>query len=270
MTSYVVTGASKGLGFAFLELLSKDPSNIVIGLVRNPVPLKTILQKAGLSNVHVVAGDVGDLASLQAAAKTVSSITGGGLDILINNAGLVSDVTEFKTQTSFDDNTFSVLENDFLECFKINTLGLVHTVQSFLPLIRKGSVKKVINISTGMADIDLINAVDVAVAGPYSASKAAANVVIAKYNAELKSEGILFLSISPGYVATERNAEAGEKDLEQVMEIGKKFAAYAPHFTKPLTPEESVTAIVKVIREKSVKNGDGGSFISHLGNKQWL
>lgn len=89
----------------------------------------------------------------------------------------------------------------------MNALGLVHTVQAFLPLIRKGSVKKVINISTGMADIDLINAVDVAVAGPYSASKAAANVVIAKYNAELKSEGILFLSISPGYVATERNGD---------------------------------------------------------------
>ena len=58
-----------------------------------------------------------------------------------------------------------------------------------------------------MADVDLINAVDVAVAGPYSVSKAAANVVIAKYNAAHKREGILFLSISPGYVATERNAE---------------------------------------------------------------
>ena len=54
------------------------------------------------------------------------------------------------------------------------------------------------------------------------------------------------------------------------MELGKKFVAYAPHFTKPLTPEESITAVVKVIGEKSLENGDGGSFVSHLGNKQWL
>lgn len=64
-----------------------------------------------------------------------------------------------------------------------------------------------------MADIDLINESEVEVAGPYSVSKAAANVVIAKYNAALKNEGILFLSISPGYVATERNFEAVESEL---------------------------------------------------------
>lgn len=61
-----------------------------------------------------------------------------------------------------------------------------------------------------MADINAINDVEIEVAGPHSASKAAANVVIAKYNAALKGEGILFLSISPGYVATERNFDAAE------------------------------------------------------------
>lgn len=59
-------------------------------------------------------------------------------------------------------------------------------------------------------------------------------------------------------------------NLERAMELGKKFAEYAPHFTKPLTPEESVTSIVRVIKEKSIDNGDGGGFVSHLGNKQWL
>lgn len=54
------------------------------------------------------------------------------------------------------------------------------------------------------------------------------------------------------------------------MELGKKFAAYAPHFTRALTPEESIAAMLKVIAEKSVDHEDGGCFISHLGNKQWL
>jgi hypothetical protein len=48
------------------------------------------------------------------------------------------------------------------------------------------------------------------------------------------------------------------------------FAKYAPHFTGPLTPEQSVTAILDVINKASLENGDGGDFISHLGTKQWL
>lgn len=54
------------------------------------------------------------------------------------------------------------------------------------------------------------------------------------------------------------------------MEMGMKFAKWAPQFTGPLTPEQSIAAVLKVINEKSVENGDGGSFISHWGNKEWL
>jgi NAD(P)-dependent dehydrogenase (short-subunit alcohol dehydrogenase family) len=114
------------------------------------------------------------------------------------------------TLQSSDSNP-EVIEKDMLDSFRVNTLGLLHSIQAFLPLIRKGSVKKVVNISTGMADLDVINGIDVEVAGPYSGSKAAANVVVAKYSAAYKSEGILFLSISPGYAATERNFEAAER-----------------------------------------------------------
>lgn len=127
------------------------------------------------------------------------------MDVLINNAGLVSDVAEFKTISDFPGDSFQTLIDDFNASFKVNAIGLVNTVQAFLPLIRKGTVKKVANISSAMADVDVINKVGIDGAGPYSVSKAAANVIIAKYNAAHKSEGILFLSISPGYVSTERN-----------------------------------------------------------------
>jgi NAD(P)-dependent dehydrogenase (short-subunit alcohol dehydrogenase family) len=105
------------------------------------------------------------------------------------------------------DSDIQVQENDFLESFKVNTLGLVNVVHAFLPLVRKGSVKKVVNLSTGVADIDLIHKTELAIGAPYAASKAAANVVVAKYAAALKEEGILFLSMSPGYVSTEANLE---------------------------------------------------------------
>lgn len=80
-------------------------------------------------------------------------------------------------------------------------------MHAFLPLVKHGSVKKVVNLSTGVADLELIHATGLAVGAPYAASKSAANVIVAKYAEALKEEGILFLSMSPGYVLTEANLE---------------------------------------------------------------
>jgi len=49
-----------------------------------------------------------------------------------------------------------------------------------------------------------------------------------------------------------------------------KFAKYAPHFRGPITPEESVKAVMNVVANASIEKGDGGAFVSHFGNKQWL
>jgi NAD(P)-dependent dehydrogenase (short-subunit alcohol dehydrogenase family) len=107
--------------------------------------------------------------------------------------------------TMNSDDDFETLEKDILESLEINLLGAIKTVHAFVPLIRNGKGKKVIAISSGMADIDLINATEVAFASPYAISKGALNVAIAKYNALYNKEGILFLAVSPGYVSTERN-----------------------------------------------------------------
>lgn len=46
-------------------MLSKDSSNTVIGLARNKAPLEAKVKKAGLANVTILEGDVGDLESLK-------------------------------------------------------------------------------------------------------------------------------------------------------------------------------------------------------------
>ena len=86
--------------------------------------------------------------------------------------------------------------------FDVNVIGVINTVNVFIPLLRRGREKKVFTLSTGMADVDLINQVDIAVAAPYSISKAALNVAVAKYSALYKNEGILFMAVSPGVVDT--------------------------------------------------------------------
>lgn len=100
------------------------------------------------------------------------------------------------------------LTQDLRNSFDVNVIGVINTVNAFIPLLRKGSGKKVFALSTGMADLDIINQVDIAVSAPYSISKGALNVAVAKYSALYKSEGILFMAVSPGYVATDENAQS--------------------------------------------------------------
>ena len=94
------------------------------------------------------------------------------------------------------------LIKDLQSSFDVNVIGVINTVNAFIPLLLKGQEKKVFALSTGFGDIDFINQVDIAVAGPYSISKAALNMAIAKFNALYKSQGILFMAISPGVVDT--------------------------------------------------------------------
>lgn len=96
MPSYVITGASRGLGYAFLQHLSADPSNIVIGLVRNKSEADAKVKKDGLpKNVHILQADILDIPALKKAAEDTTKITGGDIDILINNAAYQAEGSAF-------------------------------------------------------------------------------------------------------------------------------------------------------------------------------
>lgn len=119
-------------------------------------------------------------------------------------------------------------------------------------------------------------------------------MIVAKYSAQYKADGILFLAISPGMVEVglyndgmscfSHNSvillegllissfvqTATPEQLQRLGGLKAKFAEYAPDFKGPLTPEQSVTAVRKVIAEASIEKGNGGDFLSHYGNKKWL
>lgn len=73
---------------------------------------------------------------------------------------------------------------------------------AYLPLVLSGAAKKVITLSTGHADPDLVTKYDMEIAAPYTISKAALNMAVAKFHAEYSKHGVLFMSISPGFVDT--------------------------------------------------------------------
>lgn len=178
-----------------------------------------------------------------------------------------------------------------LETFKTNVIGNVHLFNLYLPLVRNGKAKKVITISTGMADDEMTRKYEMDQAGPYSMSKAAMNTAVAKFDAAHRKEGILFMGICPGMVDTGHFADrkqtsptscaylcgpctdchtVSEEKQQKAGAIMAKFLSYAPNFTGPATTESSVKDVLSVVNKASIEEGYGGSYLSHLGNKQWL
>jgi NAD(P)-dependent dehydrogenase (short-subunit alcohol dehydrogenase family) len=269
MPSYLITGVSRGLGYTWLKHLSSRSTHTVIGLVRNKDATEKRLAADDITNVHLVSADITDVEALRLAADEISKITGGSLDVLVNNAAVSSERTRFKTIVDVPP---EALEQELMDSFKSNVVGVAHTINAFLPLIRKGELKKVVTISTMLADTGVVNRFAIDIAAPYAVSKAAVNFLMAKYHAALGgTEGILFMSLSPGAVAKSeaQAAQTTEEEINGRRAMGAKFKEYAPHFKGPITLEDSVRMQLEVIDKATVQTY-GGEFVSHFGNKQWL
>ncbi|KAM0428280.1 hypothetical protein ACHAPT_007181 [Fusarium lateritium] len=262
MPSYAITGASKGIGSEFVRQLSQDPSNTVFAIVRDPSLPK--LQALGEpANVHIVKGDVTDPASILEAAARVSELNGGKLDVLIHNANAVDFGTFMvpPTKVPFDVEA----TKKFFELPLLTALyGGLWTTNAFLPLIEKGDDKKIIHLSSGMADTDLIRKAGIEDALAYSVGKAALNVQVAKYAVELAPKGIKTLALSPGWVDTYEGPLPKPAELVQGIEVLKsKFIRVAPDLDKQITPQESVTKQLRVIA--NLNEDTSGRFLSHRG-----
>ncbi|KAI3327808.1 NAD(P)-binding protein [Xylariaceae sp. AK1471] len=272
MPSYLVTGVSRGIGFEFLRQLSADPSNLVVGLVRDKAATdKKVLAELNRPNIHIVQADLTDYDSLQKTVDVVSPIVGGSLDYIIANAGYISHWSQYDAIGVLGERDPKKLEEDMLESFKTNVIGNVHLFNLYLPLILKGHTKKIITISSGMADLDLTRDYKLILGAPYTISKVAMNAATAKFNAQYADQGVLFLNICPGVVDTGVFDDATEEQMKAVMAQGAAFMQYSPNFKGPKPPAESVEKILSTINQASLEAGYGGDFISHLGKgEKWI
>ncbi|KAK6331249.1 hypothetical protein TWF696_003309 [Orbilia brochopaga] len=267
MPSYAITGASRGIGLGFIQVLSKDPSNTVFALVRNPTSSPTLTELAQANkNVHIIQADVTSPTQMAEAAAQVSKVTGGKLDVLVENAAtLFTEAAGLgPLDLTKDTETLQQFEKAFQTSLTDNVLSIIYTTAPFIDLIKKGDQKKILVLSTGIADVDAILLYEMATNIPYAASKAAMNVVVAKYAIQLKEDGVTIVSISPGLVQTSHE-ESMVKMYEAVTEI---FRRVHPDFAGPLTPEQSVNYMLNTLGKLTVK--DTGRFMSHYGNREWL
>ena len=84
----------------------------------------------------------------------------------------------------------------------MNVIGVIFTINAFLPLLKRGTTKKVITLSSPAGDPEFVRAAGWLGHAPYAISKAAVNLVNVKYAVEYEDEGFTFLALSPGMVDT--------------------------------------------------------------------
>ena len=185
---------------------------------------------------------------------------------MINNAARLGQKTYFR---NISDQSAEDVAEEFSAEFNVDVIGVALATNAFLPLIRAGMTKKAIVLATGLGDIDLTNDYGVRAGGVYSIAKAASNMLVAKYNAELGKEGVLFLGISPGMVDTGNADLSSEEAQNGFQDMVTTFSKYAPHFAGPMTAEASIKAVTEVIDRATVETF-GGKTVSHNGDQQWL
>nr|VWO96601.1 Isoepoxydon dehydrogenase patN (IDH) (EC (Patulin biosynthesis cluster protein N) [Ganoderma boninense] len=263
MPSYAVIGASRGIGLEYVRQLASRSDAVVFAIVRNPegsTHLKAVA--ASLQNVHILAGDVVDYSTLEQAAKQVSEITNGKLDCLIHNAAHMNAKTVHK---GFDDYTnMEELDDEFITAFKVNSLGPIHSITAFLPLLRASDTKKIVVLGSGAGDLKAVQTFNMVNMAAYGMTKAAATIATTKFALKLKDEGFVVVTLTPGMVDTSATAGA---DRDVVTEGYAAFTASVKNASgvqlTPQTPEASIAAQLKLIDRLDASQN--GLFLSHTG-----
>lgn len=268
MVSWVITGATRGIGFGFADNLSVDPKNQVFALIRSrgtAGPLEELAAKR--KNIHIVVTDISDPRKLDQAATEVSKVTAGSLDVLILNAGSAGPDTSVLPPSAFRGKE-EALEKEINENIKNNLFSNIYVINSFLDLVRNGKEKKIIFISSQSGDIEFTRITGLSTLLGYSISKAGMNMVTTKFGIELVQDGIKTLSMSPGWVNTDAaQAVTGDPEIRKFMLSA--FHKIDPSVNGPIPVDESVTAMLQVI--ENLTEANSGKFLTHHGNDdEWF
>ncbi|MFF1764749.1 SDR family NAD(P)-dependent oxidoreductase [Streptomyces sp. NPDC058249] len=215
MTTTLITGANKGLGFETARRLVEAGHTVYVGS-RDPGRGRRAAEQLG---ARLVVLDVTDDASVAAAAKTVEA--DGGLDVLINNAGIEAR-GEGNTVVGAGEVTADMMR----EVFETNVFGVVRVTHAFLPLLQRSAAPVVVNVSSGLASrARVTDPASPAYAYPgvaYPASKATVNMITAQYAKAFPDMRIN--AVEPGYTATDLNGRTGTQTVEEGAEIIVRMA----------------------------------------------
>ncbi|MFI1290568.1 SDR family NAD(P)-dependent oxidoreductase [Streptomyces sp. NPDC020792] len=221
MTTTLITGANRGLGYETARRLIAAGHTVYVGS-RDAARGRRAAEQLG-DGARAVQLDVTDDASVAAAVKTIEA--DGGLDVLVNNAGVEARGPNNEVVGAAD-----VTADMMREVFETNVFGTVRVTHAFLPLLRRSASPVVVNVSSGLASF--AHAADPghpAAAYPgvaYPASKTAVNMITVQYAKAFPAMRIN--AVEPGFTKTDLNGNTGIQTVEEGAEIIVRMAMLDP------------------------------------------
>lgn len=193
----IVTGASRGIGAAIAKRLSSDGFAVVVNYVGNREKAETVVQE-----IHAAGGDAiavqGDVSNSQDVESLFdwAEKTYGGVDVLINNAGI---------QTPKPINIADTDDELYDKIFNINTRGTFFTLRQAARRLRNDG--RIVNFST--------SAIGLAMPGyaVYAGAKMAVEIFTNTIAKELRGRNITVNAIAPGPTATDLFYQGKSEEL---------------------------------------------------------
>jgi NAD(P)-dependent dehydrogenase (short-subunit alcohol dehydrogenase family) len=214
VTTTLVTGANKGLGYETARRLLGEGHDVWIG-TRDHDRGAAAAESLG---ARFVALDVTDEASVAAAADVMGRA--GGLDVLINNAGIVGPRPQVPETTA----------EDVRVTFETNVFGPIRVVRAFTDLLDASAAPVVVNVSSGVGSLGYASdpngpAADILLLG-YSSSKAALDMLTIKWARAHPRWRVN--AADPGFTATDLNSHRGTQTVQEGTDAIVRLASVAP------------------------------------------
>ena len=219
MTTTLITGANKGLGYETARRLIAAGHTVYIGS-RDAVRGRVAADELG---ARLVVLDVTDDASVNAAAASIAA--DGGLDVLVNNAGV-----EKRTDSNGIIGAADVTADSMRDVFDTNVFGTVRVTHAFLPLLERSSAPVIVNVSSGLASLTNLSTPDSPThfypGVSYPASKTVVNGMTIQFAKAFPRMRIN--AVEPGYTNTDLNGRTGTQTVEEGAEIIVQMAQVTP------------------------------------------
>ncbi|MBU3065373.1 SDR family oxidoreductase [Nocardia sp. NEAU-G5] len=200
-TISLVTGGSRGIGREVCRQLAARGHTVLL-TARTADSARAAAKAVGAIPLQL---DVTDDESVAAAARTVER-DHGRLDVLVNNAAISYDTWQRAATADL------AVVRDAAET---NLYGPWSMVQHFLPLLRKGTHARIVNVSSEAASLTSMGGGTPA----YTASKVALNALTRMLAGELRGDRILVNAVCPGWVATDMGGPGGRPVTEGAASV---------------------------------------------------
>ena len=209
----IVTGAAQGMGREYVRLLSEAGANVVLADVNEEAALQTAHEIGCPDQLLVVRTDVGSIDACNACASAAVKRF-GGIDYLVNNAGLLS-ASRHRSLITIDPEIY-------LSVLNIMTHGMLWMARAVHPSMKARGGGGIVNISS-------IGAYQAT--GVYSVAKVGVNALTISLARELAADNIRVNAIAPGTTDTEGMQPL--MSVEQMAQWGRAGGRPTDHVAHP-------------------------------------